>query len=96
MTTKTKDTEEAQPVKIDLKYLCPKDPNRDKILKADGMVLPEDGPTHLSGFITDIKNVTEKKRTFVNGRQLEFEVVHQTAVWICQTDGSKIELDPYQ
>lgn len=85
-----------QPVNIALTTLCPKDPNRDKILEAGGVVMPEDGPTHLGGFITDIRNVAKKHRTMgPDGRQIEFEAIHQTATWICATDGSEIKLDPY-
>lgn len=86
-----------QPVKVDMTYLCPKDPNREKVLAAGGVVMPEDAPVHLAGYITDIQNVPEKKFTFgPDGRRIQFEVMHRTAKWICGTDGSTIDLDPYQ
>ena len=88
--------EEQRPVKIDLKYLCPNDPNRQKIIDAGGMVLPEDGPLHQSGWITDQKNVESKHRTFSNGREVEFTTTHQTANHICQTCGGVTFLDKYQ
>jgi len=92
-----KDIDLVKPVKVDTTYLCPKDPNRDKILDANGVVMPDDGPLHLSGFITDIRNVAKKHRTIgPDGRQLEFEAIHQTATWICSVDGSEIKLDPYR
>ncbi len=95
--TRTRDIEEVEPVKVDLTYLCPKDPNRDKILKADGVVMPEDGPVHLGGYITDIRYTMEKKYTFAqDGRRMEFEVPHKSAKWICSTCASEINLDPYK
>lgn len=86
-----------EPVKVDLTYLCPKDPQRQKIMDAEGVVMPEDGPQHLAGFITDIRNVAKKHRTMgADGREIQFEAIHQTATWICATDGSEIKLDPYR
>jgi len=93
-----KTLEEPKPVKIDLTYLCPNDPNREKIIEAGGFVLPEDGPQHLGGYITKIEIVEEKKYTYdPNGRRIEFPIKHQTAVWVCQTKGcdGQITIDPY-
>lgn len=95
--TKTREIETEKPVKVDLTYLCPNDPNRAKIIEANGVVLPEDGPTHLGGYLTDIKNVEKKKQTFAaDGRHIEFPVVHQTALWTCSTCGAEVKLDPYR
>lgn len=93
-----KDPKALKPVKVDMTYLCPKDPNREKIIKAGGVVLPDDGPQHLRGWITDQKNIPAKHRTFDpnTGKQVEFTTYHSTATWICQTDGSEIHLDPYR
>jgi hypothetical protein len=88
--------EEPKLVKIDLKNLCPNDPNFKKITEAGGWVLPEDGPQHQSGWITDQKTVEQKKRTFSNGREVEFVVQHQTAKRICQKCGGETILDPYE
>jgi len=90
--------EEPKPVKIDLTRLCPNDPNYDKIIEAGGVVLPEDGPQHLSGYMTKTENVEEKRYTYdPNGRRIEFPVFHQTSVWICQAKGcdGKRLIDPY-
>jgi hypothetical protein len=85
-----------QPVKISLKYLCPKDPNHDKLVDANGLVMPEDGPVHTLGWITDIKNVVQKHRTFnQDGKEVQFTSTHQTATWKCQTCGSELNVDPY-
>lgn len=98
--TKTKELEELKPVKVDLTYLCPNDPNRESILKAAGgetsvMLLPDDGPQHLGGYITDIKFSPEKKRTFVEGKPFQFEVQRKSALWTCSTCGAEVKLDPY-
>jgi hypothetical protein len=91
-----REIEEPKLVKIDTKYLCPNDPNRAKILEAGGMVLPDDGPVHQGGWIVDQKTVEQKKRTFSNGREVEFVVQHQTAKRICQRCGGETILDPYE
>lgn len=91
-----------EPVKVDLTYLCPKDPQNKSLTEAANgekfaIVMPDDGPKHLSGFITDIRNVAKKHRTMgPEGREIQFEAIHQTATWICATDGSEIKLDPYR
>ncbi len=90
-----KDLKALTPVKVDMTYLCSKDPNREKIIKADGVVMPDDGPKHLGGYITDIAYTDEKKRTFVEGRQTEFVVKRKSAKWICSTCGSEKTIDPY-
>lgn len=91
-----KDIKAITPVKVDTTYLCPKDPNRQKVLDNDGVVLPEDGPLHLNGWITKIENVSRKHQTFgPDGRPIQFESIHQVATWKCQQDGSELTLDPY-
>jgi hypothetical protein len=89
--------DEFKPTFVDMTYLCPKDPNYQKIKDAEGWVETADGaPTHLGGFITDIKYTDEKKRTYAqDGRQIEFVVKHKSAKWTCSTCGSEKVLDPY-
>lgn len=95
--TLRREIEEPKPVKVDLTYLCPKDPNRKKILEANGVVMPDDEPQHKGGYITDIRFTPEKKRTYdATGRQIEFNVQRKSATWICSTCGSEIKLDPYK
>jgi hypothetical protein len=86
----------ARPVTVDLKYLCPKDPNFKAITEAEGVVMPAEGPTHLNGWITDIKNTLKKHRTFnQEGKEIEFTSTHTSATWKCQTCGAEKNVDPY-
>ena len=94
--TVTKETEEPKLVQVNLKTLCPNDPKRATILAAGGLVSIEDDAQHKAGFIVDQKPVTAKHRVFVDGRQVEVETSHQTATWLCQTCGARINLDPYE
>lgn len=95
MLPKPKKDIEDIPVKIDLRTLCPNDPNRQKIIDAGGVVLPKDAPLHAAGWIVDQKTVTQKKRTFRDGREVEFNVEHMTARRVCQRCGGETILDPY-
>ena len=93
-----KTLEEPKPVKVDLTYLCPNDPNRDKIIEGGGVVMPEDGPQHQSGYIVKTEDVEEKKYTYdPQGRRIEFKVMHKIAFWVCQSKGcdGKLTIDPY-
>jgi hypothetical protein len=91
-----KTIEEPKLVKIDLRNLCPNDPNFKKITEAGGWVLPEDGPQHQGGWFTEQKVVQEEKITYTaEGRQVKFMVDHMTAVRVCQRCGGKTFLDPY-
>lgn len=93
----TKKAPELTPIKVDLTYLCPNDPNRAKVLASNGLVLPVDAPVHTSGFITDTKAVEKKHQTFgPDGRRMEFNATHMTATWICATCNAEIKLDPYR
>lgn len=86
----------AQPVQVSLKYLCPKDPNHDILVNNNGLVMPEHGPVHTLGWITDIKNVIRKHRTMnQDGKEVQFTSTHQTATWKCQQCGSEVNVDPY-
>jgi hypothetical protein len=84
-----------KPVKVDLKYLCPKDPNYKKLIDSHGVVMIEDGPVHTLGWITTIENVDKKHRTFNQGREVEWVSTHQRATWKCQECGAEKEIDPY-
>lgn len=86
---------EDTPVKIDLRTVCPNDPNRQKIVEAGGVVLPKDGPQHQAGWFEDQRVIQEKKRTFREGREVEFTVDRMTAVRVCQRCGSRTLMDPY-
>lgn len=95
---RVKTLEEPKPVKVDLTYLCPNDPNRDKIIEAGGIVMPEDGPLHLGGYIAKTEDVEEKKYTYdPQGRRIEYKITHKIAFWVCQTTGcdGKLTIDPY-
>ena len=90
-----RDEDDEDPVKVDLRYLCPNDPNREKIIAAGGVVLPKDGPLHDTGWIVDQKTVETKHRAFKNGREVEFETQHMTAKRVCQKCGGETVIDPY-
>lgn len=97
--TKTRELEEDKPVKVSLTYLCPNDPNRAKILEAEGVVMPADGPQHLGGYIVDIRNEEQKKWIVgPDGKNMLVPIVHQTARWLCSAAncGGEIKLDPYR
>lgn len=89
------------PVRIDTTYLCPKDPNREKVLAATiegtkyAMVLPKDAPKHESGWFVRPEVTSTKHRAFVDGKQMEFENTYTKNVWKCQTDGSEIPVERY-
>ena len=90
--------DEFKPTFVDMTYLCPKDPNYQKIKDAEGWVATTaDAPTHLGGFITDIQ-FRPKKHNIVgpDGRPMQFETQEKSAVWVCAKDGSEVKLDPYK
>jgi hypothetical protein len=91
-----KDVKAITPVKVDTTYLCPKDPNRQKVLSQNGFVMPDDGPLHLNGWITKIEHVkSQHNGVGPDGRPFVFETTHMVATWKCQQDGSTLTLDPY-
>lgn len=85
-----------KPVQVDLKYLCPNDPNRKKLEENNGLVLPEFAPQHTFGWFLKIEQVQKKHRTFgQDGKEIEFTSTHMIAIWKCQHCLAEKNIDPY-
>jgi hypothetical protein len=84
-------------IRVDTRTLCPNDPNLQKILDANGMVSPKDGPVHQGGWVVDQRMVEQRKRSSgPDGREFEFTVRHMVAKRVCQKCGGETILDPYE